>query len=73
MSAEWKHGKILWFDDLSGDGMVIDQDGNDFYFHWSAIYTETPDKRRKVKENKKVKFTVYDDGYSTQADKVREV
>lgn len=38
-------GRIHWFDDLSGDGMVSLEDGTSCYLHWSAIENGAESKR----------------------------
>lgn len=51
-------GRIHWFDDLSGDGMVHLEDGSSVYMHWSAIENGDMSKRScngRIKEWKSVK------------------
>lgn len=38
-------GQILWFDDLSGDGMVGLEDGSSAYMHWSSIQNGDEEER----------------------------
>lgn len=65
----WQKGKILWFDDLSGDGMVANEAGENLYFHYTAI--QHPKRTKKpIHNNKKVKFTLYENGYMRQVDKI---
>jgi hypothetical protein len=42
-------GKVLWFDQLSGEGMVIDDQGHDFYLEFHAL--ESVKKARKTLQN----------------------
>ena len=71
MSA-WKAGKVQWFDDLTGEGMITDTgDGNTYYVHYSAI--ESKKKRKTLKKGGKVKFKLYINRYLKQVDKVQEV
>ena len=74
MSA-WKAGKVLWFDQVAGEGLVIAEDGSTFYVHEAAIVDKSSKAKAhpKLKDDSAVKFTVYDNGYLVQIDKIREV
>lgn len=76
MSA-WKAGKILWFDEVTGEGVVVDDQGTPHYLHQSAVDDLVKTKKgkasaQKVKENLRVKFTVYQNAYQSQVDKIKE-
>ncbi len=70
MSA-WKAGKVQWFDDSSGEGMIVDEKtGQTFYVHYSTIVSE--ETHKKLLKGKKVKYQLYENLYSKRVDKVRE-
>lgn len=69
-SSGWKKGKVLWFDDLAGEGMVLDEAGNNLYFHHTAIKNEK--QKMKLAEDALVKFTIYENGYLRQIDQLKE-
>ena len=70
MSA-WKAGKVQWFDENSGEGMIVDlKDGTPYYVHYSTI--ESSKKDKKLKKGKEVEFQLYTNLYSKRVDKVRE-
>jgi cold shock CspA family protein len=68
---QWQFGTVRWFDDLKGEGLIRDQNGNSFYVHYSAI--ETDKKRKSLKKGTEVKFKLLEDSHYTQVDKVKEV
>lgn len=68
---KWKLGRVRWFDDLKGEGLVRDEEGRSFYVHYSAI--ETSKKRKTLKKNKKVKFQLLEDSHFTQVSKLKEL
>jgi len=67
----WQFGKVRWFDDLKGEGLIRDEHGNSFYVHYSAI--ESNKKRKTLKKGKEVKFQLLEDSHYTQIDKVKEI
>lgn len=70
MSA-WKAGKVQWFDEESGEGMLIDEiDGQSYYVHYSTIVSEKTHK--KLMKGKKVKYQLYENLYSKRVDRVEE-
>jgi cold shock CspA family protein len=73
----WKAGKVLWFDTVAGEGVVIDKNGKSFYVHEGAI-RRTAGKTKKhttpvLKENSNVRFTTYKNSYLIQIDRIKEV
>lgn len=73
----WKAGRVLWFDPISGEGLVVDDSGISYYVHHSAISTKSntqnDSKKTFLKEDSKVEFTIYTNSFSTQVEKVRKV
>ena len=55
---QWYCGKVRWFDDLSGEG-VIEANGNRLFFHYSAIISRK--KWKTIEDNAFVKFKVVAD------------
>lgn len=71
MSA-WKAGKVQWFDIEKGEGMIVDlKDGSSYYVHYSAI--ESKEKFKKLEKGEEVKFSLYENLYSKQVDRVKEI
>jgi cold shock CspA family protein len=52
----WKKGKVNWFDDIRGEGVLQDLEGNRYEFHYSTI--ESKRKWRTLSEDDEVKFKV---------------
>lgn len=78
--AEWQKGKVEWFDETSGEGLLVEEStGKSYYVHYSAIQNENRSKtlttgnRRNLKEGATVKFKVYKNYYLEQVEAVREV
>jgi cold shock CspA family protein len=68
--AAWKAGKVLWFDKLSGEGMVVDAKGTTYYVHYTAIDKAPKQKKRKnLASDGKVEFKVYENSYIRQIEK----
>lgn len=70
-AVKWQLGTVRWFDDLKGEGLIRDENGNSFYVHYSAI--ETNKKRKSLKKGREVKFQLLEDSHFTQVDRVKEV
>lgn len=67
----WMNGKVRWFDDLRGEGLVRDDEGHSYFVHYSTIISDK--KHKTLKKNKKVKFKLIRDSHFTHVDKVKEV
>lgn len=67
-TVKWKLGKVSWFNDGSGEGVIRTESGRDFYVHCSAI--QSNQKRRSLKPKQKVKIQVLDDGFARHVTKV---
>ena len=65
----WIEGVVRWFDDMKGEGLVRDHDGNSFYVHHSAIIDS---KTKALKKNQKVKFQLIKDSHFTHVSKLKE-
>jgi cold shock CspA family protein len=70
-NIKWKMGKVRWFDEVKGEGLIRDEEGNSFYVHYSAI--ESDKKIRNLKKNKEVKFQLAEDSHYVQVYKVKEI
>jgi CspA family cold shock protein len=70
-APKWQLGTVRWFDELKGEGVIRDENGNSFFVHYSAIETEK--KRKNLKQGKEVKFQLLEDSHFTQVDRVKEV
>jgi cold shock CspA family protein len=73
--SSWKAGKILWFDELAGEGYVVDDKGDSFYVHHSSIKNGSVSKSTKknthihrLKVNQPVRFTLYKNSYLSQVE-----
>lgn len=75
MSA-WKAGKVLWFDDLAGEGVIVDKQGNSYYVNQGSLSRKSRNPKNKkevvLKDNAKVEFTTYQNAYLVQVDKVKK-
>lgn len=77
--SKWQKGQVQWFDELSGEGMVLDDQGESLYVHWSTIVPKnaksrsTLNARKNLRPGKKVKFQVYENFYSKRIEKVQEI
>ena len=48
-------GKVLWFNDLKGYGVIVSQDGETFFAHTSDLRSRST-LRTKLEENSSVTF-----------------
>jgi len=70
MSA-WKAGKVQWFNDEDGKGMIVDlEDGRMFYVNYKAIQTKK--KWKSLKEDQLVEFELVEDFSSNYIREVRD-
>ncbi len=67
---KWQSGKVDWFDESSGRGFVLGDDGNWYFVHYSAIKSNS--KWKTLNKNSSVKFTLFEDAGYKRVDKVRE-
>lgn len=78
MSA-WSEGEVQWFDKTSGEGMIVSDEGESLYVHYSTIMPEGPKgrsltiSRRNLEAGQRVKFQVYQNSYSRRIEKVKEI
>jgi len=69
--ATWKTGKVHWFDEKSGVGMISNEGESTLYFvHYSAIKSD--EKHKTLKKGNTVKYQLYENLYSARIDKVVE-
>lgn len=68
---KWMMGKVRWFDEVKGEGLVRGEDGQSFYVHYSAIDSEK--KHKNLNENSKVKFQLVEDSHYIQVSRVKEL
>ena len=66
--VDWTFGKVSWFNDSSGDGIVRAENGRNYYVHYSAI--QSRQKRKTLKANQKVKIQVLDDEFARHVTKL---
>lgn len=66
----WLEGKVRWFDDLRGEGLVRSDDGDSYYFHYSSIENEK--KMKSLRKSSKVKFKLVRDSHFTQVHIIKE-
>lgn len=70
MSA-WRAGKVQWFNDEDGKGMIVDlEDGRMFYVNYKAIQTNS--KWKSLKEDQEIEFDLVEDFSSNYIREVRE-
>lgn len=70
-APKWQLGTVRWFDELKGEGVIRDENGNSFFVHYSAIESEK--KRKTLKRGKEVKFQLLEDSHFIQVDKVKDL
>lgn len=64
-------GKVEWFDNEKGEGMVRDVKTDiSYYFHYSAI--ESEDAWKRLNKNDMVEFSLYSNLYMDQVDKIKK-
>lgn len=69
---KWKLGRVLWFDSLSKEGVIIDSAGNSFYVNQNGNSTKSKTETKKLLvDDLEVKFTTYENSYLVQVDKVK--
>lgn len=70
-TPKWQLGKVHWFDDKAGEGMIQSATGEHYYVHYSAI--EGKGKWKTLKPKKEVKFQIIDDATFVQVSKVKDL
>jgi cold shock CspA family protein len=69
MSA-WKAGKVHFWDEEKGSGMILDtKDGDFFFIHYSAI--DSKSNVKNLAQNQEVKFKTYKNAYSEKVQKLK--
>ncbi len=63
-------GTVRWFDDLTGKGIITNEEGIDYKVHYSSI--DSKSKWKTLKKNSKVKFVAFDDPEHMIAERVIE-
>jgi hypothetical protein len=80
--SKWQKGKVQWFDKSSGEGMVVGDNGEAYYVHYSTIVplekrpqtlSSKPRQRKNLDAGKEVKFTIYENLYSKSIEKVQQI
>lgn len=73
-------GRVQWFDETSGEGVVVGDNGKSYYVHYSSIVpkserrtTGKTQRRRILTSGKEVEFEVYTNIYSERVSKVQEL
>ena len=66
-----KQGKVHWFDNKTGEGMIKSDDGRLYYVHYSAIDSDKDYKT--LGDGNKVVFELIEDVTFVQVSYVREV
>jgi len=77
----WHKGKVLWFDDLSGDGVALIH-GQSVYFHWSCLFSKKERSKKgfcdrknrkelKILSDMPILCIVFNNGYTWQIDEMR--
>jgi CspA family cold shock protein len=57
-------GKVKWFNDSKGFGMIVRGDGSEIFVHYSGIYA---DGRKTLLEGQEVEFDLYEGPKGPQA------
>jgi len=64
-------GTVQWFDNDKGEGMCLSSDSISYYFHYSAIQSD--DKFKTLSRGDKVNFSLYENLYMKQIDKIKKI
>ncbi|MCB9093348.1 MAG: cold shock domain-containing protein [Halobacteriovoraceae bacterium] len=68
----WKLGEVVWFDEDSGKGLVVDKkNGESFYVNYSSI--ESNKKWKTLKPGSEVKYQSRPSLYANILTKVKEI
>ncbi len=71
-SKAWLSGVVHWFDETSGEGVIIkDASGKSYFVHYSAI--ESRDKWKTLEGKQKVKFKLVKDCTFAQVSLVKGI
>ena len=71
-ASNWILGTVQWFDELSGEGMILDNNSKiSYYVHYSAIISN--DERRTLNQGCSVRYRLYENLYSKQVDRVVQI
>ena len=73
--AKWLQGKVHWYDQKSGEGMIRSNDGNVYYVQSSAIddfVTSKRNKEKTLKDKQEVQFQLLEDTTFVQVSRVKE-
>lgn len=81
MKQNWQKGRVQWFDKTSGEGVVVGENGESYYVHYSTIVpkslqTKTTAKkggRRNLDSGCDVRFKLYENLYSKRIEKVQQI
>jgi cold shock CspA family protein len=69
--SKWQKGNVAWFNDSTGDGIIVSEDGKKYYVHYSSIKS-TPtlksSSRLTLKEGQSVKFQPLQANYVSQVE-----
>lgn len=69
-AAEWIDGKVRWFDELKGEGLVRAATGESYFVHYSTIKSKK--KRKTLQKNSPVKFRLLEDSHFTFVAEIKE-
>ena len=64
------YGKVKWFNDVKGFGIIETNDGADIFVHYTSIQSEG---HKTLNEGQKVEFDVYEGTKGLQARNVAHV
>ncbi|PIR21913.1 MAG: hypothetical protein COV44_10705 [Deltaproteobacteria bacterium CG11_big_fil_rev_8_21_14_0_20_45_16] len=62
-------GKVAWFDDIAGKGVVRGDDGELYIVHYSAIKSSS--KYKTLKKDQQVEFALYKGGEHSEVASLR--
>lgn|GEM_PF-953524 len=75
--ASWQKGYVHWFDESSGEGIVVGDDDESYYVHYSTIVAKAAQTATKPWRNldagSRVKFQIYENLYSKRVWKVEVI
>jgi len=60
-------GKVKWFNTNKGYGFIITDDNKEYFAHWKAIVTKSPNELKTLNQNELVQFDLLQTEKGAQA------
>jgi CspA family cold shock protein len=60
-------GKVKWFNRNKGYGFIVTEDNKEYFAHWKAIVTKSPNEIKTLDQNDLVQFDLLETNKGDQA------